>query len=234
MPPGTRRLLLLTVPSPARALLESLGVGEKLALARDTGGHPADAVRDCVAAAVDALVAERGGPAWDAAGFAALRSFVAERLVVTATGVLRAAGEVHGAAYVVREQLAVPAPERMRPAFEDLAVQLAALVPADVATSSGVSRLPHVLRYLRAMQRRLDLVPKDVERDLVLMDRVHVVEDAWHDALDALPAGTPVPAELADVRWLLEELRVSLFAQQLGTAQKVSEKRILQLLADSA
>ena len=122
----------------------------------------------------------------------------------------------------------------MRPAFEDLGLQLAALVPADVATSSGVARLPHVLRYLRAMQRRLDLLPQDVERDLALMDRVHVVEDAWHDALDALPAGTPVPAELADVRWLLEELRVSLFAQQLGTAQKVSEKRILALLPPPA
>ena len=234
IPLGTRRLLLLTVPSPARALLESLGAREKLALARDTGGHPADAVRDCVAAAVDALVAERGGPAWDAAGFAALRKFVAERLVPTATGVLRAAGEVHGAAYVVRERLAEPTPERMRPAFEDLGLQLAALVPADVATSSGVARLPHVLRYLRAMQRRLDLLPQDVERDLALMDRVHVVEDAWHDALDALPAGTPVPAELADVRWLLEELRVSLFAQQLGTARKVSEKRILALLPPPA
>jgi len=65
-------------------------------------------------------------------------------------------------------------------------------------------------------------------------EKAEVRRKMWHDALDALPAGTPVPAELADVRWLLEELRVSLFAQQLGTAQKVSEKRILQLLADSA
>jgi ATP-dependent helicase HrpA len=230
MPVGTRRLLLLTVSSPARALLESLGSRGKLALARDTGGHPADAVRDCIAASVDALVTEHGGPAWDSASFEALRAFVAERLVSTATEVLRAAAAVHGEAYAVRERLAEPAPPRLRPAFEDLQLQLAALVPADVVTSSGVDRLPHLLRYLRAMQRRLDLLPKDVARDLTLMDRVHAVEDAWREALDALPPSTPVPSGLADVRWLLEELRVSLFAQQLGTAQKVSEKRILQLL----
>jgi ATP-dependent helicase HrpA len=118
----------------------------------------------------------------------------------------------------------------MRPAYEDMAAQLASLVPADVAVRSGVARLPHVLRYLRAMQRRLGQLPKDVDRDRALMDRVHAVEDAWRDALDALPPSAPVPPELADVRWLLEELRVSLFAQQLGTAQKVSEKRILALL----
>jgi ATP-dependent helicase HrpA len=63
------------------------------------------------------------------------------------------------------------------------------------------------------------------------MDRVHAVEDAWHEALDALPRSVPVPTALAEVRWMLQELRVSLFAQQLGTAHPVSEKRILQAIA---
>jgi ATP-dependent helicase HrpA len=230
MPIGTRRLLLLTVASPARAVLDSLSARDKLALSRDSGGRPGEVVRDCVAAAVDDLMAEIGGPAWDAAAFAALRAHVAAGLVASTLSALRVSMAVHALARELRERLAVPVPELWAPSYDDLQAQLAGLVPADVATRTGLTRLPHLVRYLQAMQQRLDRLPQDVSRDLMLMDRVHAVEDAWHDALDSLPGGTPVPATLADVHWLLEELRVSLFAQQLGTAQPVSEKRILEVV----
>jgi ATP-dependent helicase HrpA len=80
------------------------------------------------------------------------------------------------------------------------------------------------------MRVRLDRLPRDPVRDLDLMDRVHAVEDAWHDALDQLPGGVVVPEALREVRWMIEELRVSLFAQSLGTAHPVSEQRILRLV----
>jgi ATP-dependent helicase HrpA len=60
---------------------------------------------------------------------------------------------------------------------------------------------------------------------------VHAVEDAWHEALDRLPAGRPVPDALAEVRWMLEELRVSLFAQALGTPYRISEQRVRKAIA---
>jgi ATP-dependent helicase HrpA len=230
MPLGTRRLLLLTVPSPARAVLDSLSAREKLALSRDTDGRPGEVVRDCIAAAVDALMAEAGGPTWDAAGFAGLRAHVAAGLVPTTMSTLRTSAAVHEVGHELRERLAAPIPDLWQPSYDDLKSQLAALVPEDVATRTGLQRLPHLVRYLQAMQQRLDRLRQDVARDLMLMDRVHAVEDAWHDALDALPGDTPVPATLADVHWQLEELRVSLFAQQLGTAAPVSEKRILDVL----
>jgi ATP-dependent helicase HrpA len=230
MSPGTRRLLLLNVPSPARAVLDTLSARDKLALSRDSDGRPADVVRDCIAASVDALMAEHGGPAWDAAGFALLRAHVAAGLVPTATAVLRTTAAVRAMARELRERLSTTVPDLWQPSYDDLRAQLASLVPPDVATSTGAQRLPHLLRYLQAMQQRLDRIPRDIGRDLTLMDRVHAVEDAWHDALDAVPGGGPVPPTLAGVHWLLEELRVSLFAQQLGTAQPVSEKRILQVL----
>jgi ATP-dependent helicase HrpA len=140
---------------------------------------------------------------------------------------------VHALAHALRERLATDPPPVCQPAYDDLRAQLAALVPPDVATAVGARRLPHLVRYLQAMQQRLDRLPQDPARDLALMDRVHAVEDAWHDALDALPAGVGVPAPLGEVRWMLEELRVSLFAQQLGTAHPVSEKRILQAVASA-
>jgi ATP-dependent helicase HrpA len=91
--------------------------------------------------------------------------------------------------------------------------------------------MPAVLRYLQAMRRRIDRLRQDLAKDLSAMDRVHAVEDVWHEALDAVTAGAVVSPELAEVGWMIEELRVSLFAQSLGTAYPVSEKRVLQTIA---
>jgi len=227
---GTRRLLLLTVASPARAVLDTLPARDKLALARDTNGRAADAVRDSISAAVDALVEEAGGPAWDTESFNLLRDYVAARLVPHAAELLRTVAEIHQLAHEVRDALVGEPPDILRASYDDMRVQLAALVSVDVATRVGSERLGHLPRYLRAMQQRLERLPRDPARDIKLMQRVHDVEDAWHDALDELPTGSAVPTTLADVPWMLEELRVSLFAQQLGTAHPVSEKRILQVV----
>jgi ATP-dependent helicase HrpA len=231
---GTRRLLLLRVPPPARPILDKLSARDKLALARDSDGRAADVVRDAIAAAVDALVDDAGGPAWDAASFASLRSHVAARLVAAATDVLRDVMQVLAVAHEVRTRLAPTPPPALQPSYDDLRAQLADLVPADVATATGVERLPHLVRYLVAMRERLDRLPQDPARDITLMERVHAVEDAWHDALEQLPPSAGVPAALLDVRWMLEELRVSLFAQRLGTAHPVSEKRILHVVHGTA
>jgi ATP-dependent helicase HrpA len=228
---GTRRLLLLSLPSPARAVLDALSSNEKLALARDSDGRPADVIRDCIAAAVDRLVADNGGPAWDAGGFGQLRDRVGSQLRPTTASILADAAQAHAIAHDLRQRLEAPPAEPLRPAYDDLRDQLAGLMPPDAATTLGARRLPAVVRYLQAMARRLDRLPQAAAKDLLLMDRVHAVEDVWHDALDAVPAGRPVPAELVEIRWMLEELRVSLFAQQLGTAFPVSEKRVLQALA---
>ncbi len=96
--------------------------------------------------------------------------------------------------------------------------------------ATGADRLPHVLRYLAAVERRLDGAELDPGRDATLLDRVLPAYDAYLDVVDALPDGTAVPASLVDIRWMVEELRVSVFAQQLGTAHPVSEKRIRNAL----
>jgi ATP-dependent helicase HrpA len=231
MPGGTRRLLLLTTPSPARGLLGALSARDKLALARDTDGHAAETVRDAITAAVDLVVADAGGPAWDEAGWQALRRSVESRLPESARGVLRQLMQLHALAHDLRERLRPAPPTAFAPAYDDLRTQLRDLVPDEVATVHGARRLPDVVRYLEGMRVRLDRLPQNVSRDLAAMDRVHAAEDAWHDAVDAVPPAVAVPPALLEVRWMLEELRVSLFAQQLGTAYPVSDKRVLQAVA---
>jgi ATP-dependent helicase HrpA len=90
-----------------------------------------------------------------------------------------------------------------------------------------------VVRYLRAIERRVEKLPSDLARDVERLREVEWLRGEYQAVLDTVPAGTsPAPA-LADIRWMIEELRVSYFAQTLGTAYPVSSKRILRALDDA-
>ena len=99
-------------------------------------------------------------------------------------------------------------------------------------TAAGYRRLPHLTRYLRGIERRLDKLPENPARDAANMGAAHRVEQAYQQALADLPAARRLrgDADVTEIRWMLEELRVSLFAQTLGTAVPVSENRILGAL----
>jgi ATP-dependent helicase HrpA len=93
-----------------------------------------------------------------------------------------------------------------------------------------VARLADVERYLLAAVRRLDQLPNAVAVDRDRMRAVHALEDRNRRRLETLPRGAPVDAELSEVPWMLEELRVMHFAQALGTRGQVSNKRIRRVL----
>jgi ATP-dependent helicase HrpA len=105
----------------------------------------------------------------------------------------------------------------------DISVQVVRLVHPGFVSATGTARLGDLLRYLRAVSVRLDKLAKDPHRDRRIMQQAQAVEAAY-DRLRSQRAGP----EVAEVRWLLEELRVSLWAQSLGTAVPVSETRILR------
>ena len=96
--------------------------------------------------------------------------------------------------------------------------------------ATGYRRLPHLARYLRGIERRLDKLPENPARDAANMAVAQRVEQAYRQAVADLPAARHSDADVTDVRWMLSELRVSLFAQTLGTQAPVSENRILGAL----
>jgi ATP-dependent helicase HrpA len=116
------------------------------------------------------------------------------------------------------------------PATADVRAQLDALVHPGWVTATGRRRLPDVLRYLQAMAQRLDRLPGDLAGDAERIESVAYVTDAWRQLAELPPAVRPPPEELAELRWMLEELRVSYFAQALGTTRPVSEKRVLRAI----
>jgi ATP-dependent helicase HrpA len=111
--------------------------------------------------------------------------------------------------------------------------QLQRLLPAGFATRAGVDRLPDVERYLQAAARRLERLPDAPARDLDRMRAIHELEALHRARLDAWPDGRPLPAALREVPWMLEELRVSHFAQSLGTRGSISAKRIRRALDEA-
>ncbi len=222
---GVRRLLLLDTPSPARQVQRDLAGATRLVLARNPHGSVAALVEDCVTAAADALIHAAGGPAWDERGYARLRTLFAKRLAGTTQQVLDA---VRGVLAVWHRVQAALADLRMVP--PDLTAQLDDLVGPGFATRDGATRLADVARYLEAAERRIAKLRVDPARDAEWTAQVRLVADEYAQLVAALPPGAEPSPGLREIRWMIEELRVSLFAHPMRTRYPVSVRRIQQAI----
>jgi ATP-dependent helicase HrpA len=225
--PGTRRLLRLSVASPVKAVERQLDPRTRLLLGTNPDGSLAALLDDCADAAVDALLR---APVWTRDEFAALRERVGEALLSTTVDIVGRVATVLSAAQDV--QLALPAspPPAQAEAVADIRAQLDRLLPPGFVTATGRARLADLTRYLTAIRRRLDRLPYAIEADRERMARVHAVRDAYDELVRALPPGRSAAADVVDIGRQIEELRVSLWAQQLGTPRPVSEERIYRAI----
>jgi len=232
-PLGTRRLLLLQGPSPVRAVQGSMPNAAKLALGSAPGGAAA-VLDDCAEATVDALVARAGGPVWDEASWSALLAAVRAGLPAEMRAVVTRTAEILGVAREVARGLSSTSQPALLPAYTDMRAQLAALVHPGFVTAAGTARLPDLLRYVRAIERRLGTVAADPARDRERQRRVEAVRALLDDRAAGLRPGSSAAKAISEMRWMVEELRVSLFAQRLGTPYPVSEQRIVRALDRAA
>jgi ATP-dependent helicase HrpA len=129
-------------------------------------------------------------------------------------------------------QLAIPAnpPAAQSESVVDIRAQYARLLPPGFVTATGVARLADLTRYLTAILRRLERLPSGVGTDRERLQRVHEVQSAYDELVADLPAGRAQSAEIREIARQIDELRVSLWAQQLGTPRPVSEKRIYRAI----
>ena len=219
---GTRRLLSLHLNAPMRLLRPLLTADAKLALVTSPYEDHREWLDDCLGAALDAVMADAGGPAWSEAGFehllAAMRDEIADRLVEVGAQSI-AILDVLRNAYIAAEPLIADA---FGPSITDVGDQLGRLVYPGMLTAMGVGRLGDLERYLAALEQRLRKLPEQLPRDRERMARVQPLEAEYDYLLDSLP---PSP-ELFEIGWQLQELRVSLFAQSVGAKGTVSEKRL--------
>jgi ATP-dependent helicase HrpA len=223
---GVRRLLLMAAaPTPAK-VERVLDSRMKLAIA-GSGTKLSELSADCVEAAVDAVMARHELP-WDERAFTALEREVREATPQLAADALGVAADVLAAASRVRSRTAVLTAPALRPTVQDTEAHLARLVAPGFVRRSGAGRLPDVHRYVRGIEYRLDHLAGDVARDRRRMDEVLPVE---RDYAAAVGRFDRVPDELREVAWMLEELRMSTFAQPFGVEGTISAKRIRRELA---
>ena len=226
---GVRRLLLLAVPVGKRAIEQHLTNSAKLALARSQIALDALAT-DCVMAAADDVIDRHGGAVFNAVEFELLVRAARNELPDAAATALRTTAEVIAAAGEVRNRLDKLVAPQVAASAADAREQLDRLVRPGFVTATGVSRLPDVVRYVRAIDHRLSKLPEDPYRDAAKLRDVAVIE-ARYVALLHRTERDDITLEFVDVGWLLEELRVSIFAQQLGTARAVSLTKVSKALA---
>ncbi|WP_328363498.1 ATP-dependent RNA helicase HrpA [Mycobacterium sp. NBC_00419] len=227
MAAGLRRLLRLSVASPVKSVEKGLDPRSRLVLAANPDGSLAALLDDCADAAVDVLATT---PVWTKAEFGVLRDRVGTALAGTTREVL---GRVEKVLTALQE-VQVALPERpaasTADAVADIRAQLAGLLPERFVTATGATHLADLARYLTAVVRRLERLSQAPGADRDRMARVHAVRDAYTELLQALSPARAAAADVRDIARMIEEFRVSLWAQQLGTPRPVSEQRIYRAI----
>ncbi len=225
---GVARLLLLALPSPD--VLAGLDNAGKLALAGSPYPTVADLLEDCrravVLAAVDAAPPVRDEQSYDAV-LASVRGDLQPQLralLGTVTTVLARWREVD-------RTLSGRAELATLPSMTDMRDQLARLVHRGFVAEAGPDRLRRYPTWLAAIRLRRERLDEQPGRDRDQLARIADLQAAYLHAVEALPEGRPPSAALTEVRWLLEDFRVSLWAQQLGTPKPVSDQRIRKALS---
>ncbi|HEY0208133.1 ATP-dependent RNA helicase HrpA [Acerihabitans sp.] len=227
---GIRRLLLINIPSPIKYLHEKLPNKAKLGLYFNPFGKVMELIDDCIICGVDKLIEQRGGLIWREEEYAGLQEYVRANLNPTVVEIAGQVEQILTAVFAINKRLKGRVDISLALALSDIKAQLGGLVYRGFVSGNGWKRLPDTLRYLQALERRLEKLANDVHRDRAQMLKVEQVQQTWRQWLDKLPPLRREDEDVREIRWMIEELRVSYFAQQLGTPYPVSEKRILQAM----
>ena len=200
---------------------------------RGTGVSMRAVVDDCATALIDDVLIANSGPSFTRAGFEQLTTLVEIELSEHLEALVGLAGKIYEASAKQRSAVArmvsTDLGGRLSRSAKDIRGQLDALVYPGFVTVTGTARIEHLPRYLDAVGRRLEQLPRDLQRDQSRQAVIDKLSLRYNRLVDSRVRRSP--ASLAEVRWLIEELRVSLWAQSMGTAVPVSEERIERTLA---
>lgn len=227
---GVRRLLLLNIPSPIKYLHEKLPNKAKLGLYFNPYGKVLELIDDCIACGVDKLMASYGGLIWQEDEYQKLQEYVRAELNDAVVEIAKQVEAILTQVFAINKRLKGRVDISVAFALSDIKAQLGQLVFPGFVTSHGWKRLADIPRYLSAIEKRMEKLAIDPNRDRAQMSRVENVIQQWQQWLGKLTEKQKQQEEVQNIRWMIEELRVSLFAQQIGTPYPISDKRILQAM----
>ncbi|MCC5854974.1 MAG: ATP-dependent RNA helicase HrpA [Idiomarina sp.] len=225
---GLRKLVLLQVPSPVKYLQEKLTSHSKLAMYFNPWGRVDALIQDCIDAAIEELM--QGTELHSEGEFKHFVTRVRGELNDKTLEVVARVERCLLLSYGINRELKGKVPLNLVQSYNDIKAHLSDLIFPGFVSYFGATRLSDVERYLKGLTLRLEKMPADPNKDRLRVLQVEKFYERWQAALKKLPAHRPVPEALQVFRWHLEEFRVSLFAQTLGTAFPVSEQRLKKYL----
>jgi ATP-dependent helicase HrpA len=224
---GLRKLFMLQLGEPIRHLQRSLPNIARMCLNYATLGNAEELKRDLVSAAVDRALFEDGIQIRTRDAFIERSESGWRRLAAAASESAAIADEILMLYQDVSLSLGTTSAPLLAPAVEDMNDQLARLVPRDFVLSTPQSWLAHIPRYLKGIHVRLKkLTNAGLVRDQQVLQIVRPLWLRYLERAELHRRFSVHDPELAEYRWMLEELRISLFAQELKTAIPISVPRL--------
>ncbi|MCU1526820.1 MAG: ATP-dependent helicase HrpA, partial [Frondihabitans sp.] len=235
-PRGVRRLLMLALPSPIAYVQQHLTSAEKLILATSPYQNTASLFADCLVAVVDDVLfrVKPDGIVFTKKEFETVRDRVNAAVMDSMFQTVSLVARTLTAARDADKALKQATNLALLPALTDAREQRDRLIFPGFVSGTGLQQLQRVPVYLVGIQRRIAKLLENPARDRAWMVEVQQATARYVDAGGAFPPGASAPASLVRARWLLEEFRLSLFAQDLRPAESVSLQRIQKVLATSA
>jgi ATP-dependent helicase HrpA len=229
---GVRRMLRLAIPSPLPYVQEHLTTTEKLTLAQGPYRNTTELFEDCLVACIDAVVGDR--PVWTRAEFEAVRAEVSGGIVDSLFRTVALVASVIAAAREADKAIKATTSIALIGPLGDARSQLDALVYPGFVSATGLERLRRLPAYLAGLIHRVGRIADNVGRDRVWMTEVQQATARYVEAGGRFPLPADAEPRLARARWMLEELRLGLFAQHIPTAEPASLQRITKVLAGTA
>ncbi len=227
---GVRRMLLLAIPSPVSYVQEHLTQAEKLTLAQSPYRTTGELFADCMAACIDAVLGTR--EVWTRPEFESARDAVSATIMDSLFQTVSLVSTIIARGREVEKAIKAATSVALLSPLADTREQLSALVYPGFVSATGLAQLRRLPVYLTAIVHRIGKLAENLGRDRVWMSEVQSATARYTAAGGTLSLATGADERLVRARWLLEELRLSLFAQHIATAEPVSLQRITRLLAE--
>lgn len=227
---GVTELIIKSLPSPIKFLQQKLPNKSKLVMYFNPFGKVDELINDCIRAVIMKHIGEHTPRT--AEQFETVKETLRGDLNELVLAVALKVEKILSIGHKVSKQIKGKVSLDMLQAQAYIGAHLDSLVFKGFISEAGIDKLDDLLRYMKALEKRLEKIKSDANKDRINQIELDKLYELYDKLMDKIAKDQPVPEEVRNVYWMLEELKVSMFAQTLGTPYPISAKRIKQAIAE--